>query len=152
MPSNIDREVLGVGPRVGHLLLEAQRNYTHNHLQIAGASLQIQASVASQVGMCVQHSGPTSTDAEDAQDAAQAQGQAMGMFQTAPRAHAPWSISEEPDRTLRRCRPPQDLQAPPAVIPEGVRRPTQLALSLLRRPKGGDQVLRTVTQTDGLCY
>ena len=67
--------------------------------------------------MCVQHSGPTSTDAEDAQDAAQAQGQAMGMFQTAPRAHAPWSISEEPDRTLRRCRPPQDLQAPLPALP-----------------------------------
>lgn len=106
-----------MGPRVGHLLMEAQRNYIHHHLQIAGASLQIQASVASQVGMCVQHSGPTSTDAEDAQDVAQAQGQAMGMFQMAPRAHAPWSISEEPDRTLSRRRPPQDLQAPLPALP-----------------------------------
>ena len=97
--------------------MEAQRNYIHHHLQIAGASLQIQASVASQVGMCVQHSGPTSTDAEDAQDVAQAQGQAMGMFQMAPRAHAPWSISEEPDRTLSRRRPPQDLQAPLPALP-----------------------------------
>ena len=89
-----------MGPRVGHLLMEAQRNYIHHHLQIAGASLQIQASVASQVGMCVQHSGPASTDAEDAQDVAQAQGQAMGMFQMAPGAGTPWSISEEPDRAL----------------------------------------------------
>lgn len=106
-----------MGPRVGHLLMEAQRNYIHNHLQIAGASLQIQASVASQVGMCVQHSGPASTDAEDAQDVAQAQGQAMGMFQTAPRAHASWSTSEEPDRKLSRHRPPQDLQAPLPALP-----------------------------------
>ena len=40
----------------------------------------------------------------------------------------------------------------PIVIPETARHPNQLALSILRPPKGEDKVSQTVTQTDSYCY